>query len=186
MRSDRSADRLRVDRAPGPVRRSRSRVAYRWAARAPAKARRRRSCGLGEHAAPGQGAGYRFGSKAEPRTSPTPSIRHQRGVTRLLSCSWCCPCIEGRLFDDARPTLRRRSSLSMSSRAGATSGRNAVGQDLLDPRGERLKIVGVVRSGGYRTLQQAPQPTVYYPSTQDYLWRGHLLMRTDVGSGPAR
>jgi len=35
-----------------------------------------------------------------------------------------------------------------------------------------------VRGGRYRTLQQSPQPTVYYPSTQDYLWRGHLLVRT--------
>ncbi len=62
-------------------------------------------------------------------------------------------------------------------------GADAVGQELLDARGERVEIVGVVRSGRYRTLQPAPQPTVYYPFTQDYLWRGHLLVRT--ASDPA-
>ena len=35
-----------------------------------------------------------------------------------------------------------------------------------------------MRSGRYRTLQQPPRPTVYYPSTQDYLWRGYLVVRT--------
>jgi len=35
-----------------------------------------------------------------------------------------------------------------------------------------------VRSGRYRTLQQPPEPTVYYPATQDYLWRGYLIVRT--------
>jgi hypothetical protein len=56
-------------------------------------------------------------------------------------------------------------------------GAKAVGRELLSEDGARLEIVGVVRSGTYRTLQASPQPTVYFPSSQDYLWRGHLLIR---------
>jgi hypothetical protein len=57
-------------------------------------------------------------------------------------------------------------------------GRSAVGRYLVDARGAHVQIGGVVRTGKYRTLQQSPQPTVYYPSTQDYLPRGHLVVRT--------
>ncbi len=48
----------------------------------------------------------------------------------------------------------------------------------IDNKGERLEIVGVVQSGRYRTLQQAPYPTVYFPVSQSYLYTGHLLART--------
>ena len=88
------------------------------------------------------------------------------------------PCIEGRLFDDRDRTLAPPVVVVDELLARRYLGANAVGQELLDARGERVTIVGVVRSGRYRTLQPAPQPTVYYPSTQDYLWRGHLLVRT--------
>ena len=93
------------------------------------------------------------------------------------------PCIEGRLFDDRDRTLARPVVIVDELLARRYFGPNAVGQELLDARGERVEIVGVVRTGRYRTLQPAPQPTVYYPFTQDYLWRGHLLVRT--ASDPA-
>jgi putative ABC transport system permease protein len=93
------------------------------------------------------------------------------------------PCIEGRLFDDNDRTLSPAVVVVDELLARRYFGASAVGQELLDGRGDRVEIVGVVRSSRFRTLQPAPHPTVYYPSTQEYLWRGHLLVRT--ASDPA-
>jgi predicted permease len=91
--------------------------------------------------------------------------------------------VEGRVFDDgdtprATPVVVVDELLALRH-----FGAEAVGHHLVDGAGTRLEIVGVVRSGRYRTLQQPPQPTVYYASTQDYLWRGYLVVRT--GPNPA-
>ena len=88
------------------------------------------------------------------------------------------PLVEGRLFDDADTTLAPPVVIVDELLAQRYFGPTAVGRHLIDAQGARLEVVGVVRSGRYRTLQQSPQPTVYFPSTQDYLWRGHLLVRT--------
>jgi hypothetical protein len=93
------------------------------------------------------------------------------------------PCIEGRLFD-SRDHVRAPWVVVVDELlAQRYFGRTAAGHYLVDPQGARLEIVGVVRSGRYRTLQQSPQPTVYYASTQEYLPRGHLVVRT--GRDPA-
>jgi putative ABC transport system permease protein len=63
-------------------------------------------------------------------------------------------------------------------------GSSAVGNHLIDAKGRRLEIVGVVQSGRYRTLQQPPQPTVYYVMSQEYLWQGHLVIRTADDPAP--
>lgn len=64
-------------------------------------------------------------------------------------------------------------------------GASAVGKHLIDnQRDERIRIVGVVRSGRYRTLQDAPQPTVYRPLMQEYLTCGFMFIRTS--DDPAR
>jgi putative ABC transport system permease protein len=86
--------------------------------------------------------------------------------------------VEGRVFDD-RDTPRAAPVVVVDELlARRHFGATAIGRHLVDGRGTPLEIVGVVRSGRYRTLQQPPQPTVYYPATQDYLWRGHLVVRT--------
>lgn len=87
--------------------------------------------------------------------------------------------VDGRVFDDGDTPRATPVVVVDELLARWHFGSTAVGRHLVDSRGTRLEIVGVVRSGRYRTLQQAPQPTVYYPSTQDYLWRGHLLVRTN-------
>jgi len=87
-------------------------------------------------------------------------------------------CIEGRLFDDGDGALAPPVVIVDELLARRYFGPTATGRHLVDGQGARLKIVGVVRTGRYRTLQPSPQLTVYYPSSQDYLWRGHLLVRT--------
>jgi putative ABC transport system permease protein len=88
------------------------------------------------------------------------------------------PCIEGRVFDSEDRTLARPVVVVDELLARRYFGSNALGRELVDAAGGGAKIVGIVRSGKYRTLQGSAQPTVYYPMTQDYLWRGHLLLRT--------
>jgi predicted permease len=86
--------------------------------------------------------------------------------------------VAGRVFDDG-DTFRATPVVVVDELlARRHFGATAIGRHLVDARGTRLTIVGVVRSGRYRTLQQPPEPTVYYPATQDYLWRGYLIVRT--------
>ena len=87
------------------------------------------------------------------------------------------PCLEGRLFDAGDHMLAPPVVIVDELLARRYFGAKAVGRELLSEEGAHLEIVGVVRSGTYRTLQASPQPTVYFPSSQDYLWRGHLLVR---------
>jgi predicted permease len=88
------------------------------------------------------------------------------------------PCIEGRVFDERDHALAPPVLMVDELLARRYFGPTATRHYLIDVQGTRLEIVGVVRSGRYRTLQQAPQPTVYYPAAQEYLWRGHLVART--------
>ena len=88
------------------------------------------------------------------------------------------PLLEGRLFDEGDHTRADPVIVVDELFAHRYLGQKALGRVIADAAGVQLKVVGVVRGGRYRTLQQSPQPTIYYPSTQDYLWRGHLLVRT--------
>jgi predicted permease len=88
------------------------------------------------------------------------------------------PCVEGRLFEAADGARAPPVAVVDELLAQRYFGRTAVGGHLIDTKGTRLEIVGVVRSARYRTLQQAPQPTVYYPSSQEYLYQGHAIART--------
>jgi predicted permease len=88
------------------------------------------------------------------------------------------PCIEGRVFDEHDTALSAPVAVVDELLARRYFGRSATGRHMVDAHGTRVEIVGVVRSGRYRTLQQSPQPTVYYAASQDYLWRGHVVMRT--------
>jgi predicted permease len=88
--------------------------------------------------------------------------------------------IEGRLFDYGDSALATPVIVVDELLARRHFGEHAIGSVMIDARGTRLEIVGVVPSGRYRTLQQPPQPTVYYPAMQEYLWRGHLIVRTST------
>lgn len=88
------------------------------------------------------------------------------------------PCIEGRMFDGRDTWLAPPVAIVDELLARRYFGATATGRHLLGADGRLVEIVGVVRSGRYRTLQQSPQPTVYYPATQEYLYRGHAVVRT--------
>jgi putative ABC transport system permease protein len=86
-------------------------------------------------------------------------------------------CVEGRLFEATDSFLATPVVVVDELLASRYFGQSAIGHHLVDAKGTRLEIVGVVRTGKYRTLQAAAQPTVYYPYTQDYLYVGHAVVR---------
>jgi predicted permease len=88
------------------------------------------------------------------------------------------PLVEGRVFDAGDGALAEPVAIVDELLARRQFGVSAVGQHLLDADGNPIRIVGVVRSGRYRTLQDAPQPTVYLPLAQEHLACGFLFVRT--------
>ena len=65
---------------------------------------------------------------------------------------------------------------------GITAG-SAVGEQAIDSRDVEFEIVGVVRTGRYRNLQEAPLPIVYYPLSQEPEARMTLVARTSSDPG---
>jgi predicted permease len=88
------------------------------------------------------------------------------------------PIIEGRPFDADDGPRAEPVAIIDELVARRYFGATAVGQHLLDGDGEPLRVVGVVRSGRYRTLQDAPEPTVYLPLSQEHVACGYLFVRT--------
>ena len=86
--------------------------------------------------------------------------------------------VEGRTFTASDTALSEPVVVIDELLARRHFGADAIGRHLIDAKGRRLGIVGVVQNGRYRTLQQPPEPTVYYPMSQEYLWTGHLIVRT--------
>ena len=91
-------------------------------------------------------------------------------------------CVEGRLFEAGDGVRAPPVAVVDELLAQRYFGKTAVGGHLIDVKDTRLEIVGVVRTARYRTLQQAPQPTVYYPSSQEYLYQGHAIVRATADS----
>jgi predicted permease len=88
------------------------------------------------------------------------------------------PLVEGRLFTAADGALDKPVIVVNDMLARRYFGPDAAGRRLRDAPGTEYEIVGVVRSGKYRTLQEAPEPMVYFPLSQidqPYL---HLVVRT--------
>lgn len=92
--------------------------------------------------------------------------------------------IEGRLFDAGDHVRAPRVVIVDELLARKHFGATAVGRELLNARGRKLTIVGVVPSGRYRTLQASPQPTVYFPFSQEYPPNGYVLVRTRIDPEP--
>jgi predicted permease len=88
--------------------------------------------------------------------------------------------VEGRTFNASDTALSNPVVVVDELLARRHFGAEALGHHLVDTQGRRLEIIGIVRSGRYRTLQQPPQPTVYYPMSQEYLWAGHLIVHTST------
>jgi putative ABC transport system permease protein len=94
------------------------------------------------------------------------------------------PLIEGRLFNAGDGGLSRPVIIVNDMLARRYFGPDAVGHRLQDEHGIDYEIVGVVRSGKYRTLQEAPEPMVYFPLSQRDQMYMHLVVRT-LNSGQA-
>ena len=92
--------------------------------------------------------------------------------------------LEGRAFDGRDSGLSDPVVIVDELLARRYFGASAIGRHLTDAKARRLEIVGVVQSGRYRTLQQPPQPTVYYPMAQEYLYTGHLVIRSAGDPSP--
>ena len=88
------------------------------------------------------------------------------------------PLVEGRLFTASDGALARPVIVVNDMLARRYFGPDAAGRRLLDAEGIEYEIVGVVRSGKYRTLQEAPEPMVYFPLSQRYRPYMHLVVRT--------
>ena len=97
-------------------------------------------------------------------------------VTRGYFSALGVSLVEGRLFDDRDQVLTTPVAIVDEQLARRYFGAIAVGQHLLNARGDRLEIIGVVRRGKFRTLQESPRPTVYYPLAQNYVAQGNLFV----------
>jgi predicted permease len=91
------------------------------------------------------------------------------------------PLLSGRLFekeDTSDPPVVVVNEIL----AQRFFGGSAVGRRLTDSGGTPLEIIGVVRSGKYRTVTEDERPMVYYPLGQLYSARMSLIVRT--GAAP--
>ena len=88
------------------------------------------------------------------------------------------PLVEGRLLNAGDGARTEVVAVVDELLARRLFGLSAVGQHLLTHDGRPVRIVGVVGSGRFRTLQAAPQPTVYLPYSQAHLPCGFLFVKT--------
>ncbi|HEX6322857.1 MAG TPA: ABC transporter permease, partial [Vicinamibacterales bacterium] len=94
------------------------------------------------------------------------------------------PLVEGRQFEDTDTFRAPPVAIVNDAAMRRFFGSSAAGRTLIDARGDAITIVGVVESGRYRTLQDAPAPMVYRPLAQEYQPRMYLVMRTRTPPSP--
>jgi predicted permease len=94
------------------------------------------------------------------------------------------PAIEGRLFNAGDGALAAPVVVVNDVLARRYFGGSAVGRRLRADDGSSVEIVGVVRSGRYRTFQEPPQPMVYFPLSQRHQGHMHLVARTASDPDP--
>ena len=88
------------------------------------------------------------------------------------------PLTEGRFFNDEDRALSKPVIMVNDILVSRYFGLAAVGRRLADAAGVEYEIVGVVRSGKYRTLQEAPEPMIYFALSQIHQPYMHLVVRT--------
>jgi predicted permease len=92
--------------------------------------------------------------------------------------------IEGRGFTSVDELHQAPVVVVSDTLAREYFGDSAVGGHLEDRYGQRLEIVGVVRSGKHRTLQEPPPPMVYHPMTREYVALQYVIARAAPGREP--
>jgi putative ABC transport system permease protein len=86
--------------------------------------------------------------------------------------------VEGRSFTAQDGALAKPVIVVNDILARRYFGSSAVGRRLTDEDGAAYEVVGVVRTGKYRTFQEAPEPMVYFSVTQRRAGWLHLVVRT--------
>lgn len=88
------------------------------------------------------------------------------------------PVIAGRVFDEHDTAVSLRVAVVNETLARRYFGGNPVGRYLTDSGNHVLTIIGVVKSGKYRSVQEPDVPYVYYPLAQSYTPRVVILAAT--------
>jgi hypothetical protein len=91
---------------------------------------------------------------------------------------------DGRLFNAIEELHQAPVVVVSETLAREYFGDSAVGEYLEDAYGQRLEIVGIVRSGRHRVLQEPPPPMVYHPMTREYVGLQYLIARSPPGREP--
>ena len=94
------------------------------------------------------------------------------------------PLIAGRTFDQHADACR--VAIVNKEAADLYFDGDAVGGAIIDGRGRRTAIAGVVESNRLRASQRPVQPTIYLPMDQDYLFRMTMIAETGGTSAAVR
>ena len=94
------------------------------------------------------------------------------------------PLVAGRAFTDEDADGSLRVAIVNEILAKRFFQGNAIGRRMTDSGGTTLEIVGVIRSGKFRTVLEDAPPIVYYPAAQLYSPRLSLAVRSEVPSAP--
>jgi len=86
--------------------------------------------------------------------------------------------VAGKIFSDDVGASACRAGVINQEAADLYFGGHAVGGSLIDERGRRTTIVGVVRTPALRTSQRRPEPTLFVPLAQNFMSRLALVVAT--------
>lgn len=89
------------------------------------------------------------------------------------------PLLEGRGFEGSDRAGSRPVAVVNELLARTYFGGRALGRRMTDSSGTELTIIGVVRTGKYRSVQEPERPVVYYPLAQVYGARRRMIVRTE-------
>jgi hypothetical protein len=91
--------------------------------------------------------------------------------------------IAGRMFPQAQPPDQYRVGVINQEAADLYFGERPLGTDIVDDRGVRTEIIGVVGSRGLGAFQRPAEPTVYFPMWQDCAPRMTLIINAPNWNG---
>ena len=91
--------------------------------------------------------------------------------------------IAGRMFPQAQTPDQDRVGVINQEAADLYFGEKPLGTDIIDERGVRTEIIGVIRSRGLGAFQRPAEPTVYFPMWQDSAPRMKLIINAPNWNG---
>jgi hypothetical protein len=94
------------------------------------------------------------------------------------------PLVAGRIFPDDPMSRGCRAGVINEEAAELYFNGNAVGAAVIDGRGRRTEIVGVVHSAPLGTFEPRAEPTIYFPMVPDCPRRMTLILGAREGNRP--